>query len=59
MHEVFAETSCIFASCEKDGFIVILFLPNPIGPVRAACEAVPLLEIPVIYTEQLHLSSVF
>ena len=42
MHEVFPETSCIFASCGCDGFIVILFLPNPTGSVRAEKEAVPL-----------------
>ena len=46
MHEVFAQTSCIFASCGYDGFIVILFLPNPTGPFRAENEAVPLLGIP-------------
>ena len=55
MHEVFAQTSCIFASCGYDGFIVILFLPNPTGPFRAENEAVPLLEFPNRHTEQLSL----
>ena len=32
MHEVPAGTSCIFASCQNNGFAVILSLPNPIDP---------------------------
>ncbi len=56
MHEVFPETSCIFASCGCDGFIVILFLPNPTGPVRAEKKKrFRFLEFPKRHTEQLSL----